>query len=815
MTVLRLTLLGAFALAGPDGAPIRIETRKARAVLALLVMARGRPMPRERLAGMVWSRGETRQALASLSQALYSLRKALGGAADTVLLADVDSVSVDMSRLQVDALALEEAAAEGSDAARRRCLDLYRGPFLDDIAIDTEHAYAEWRAAEQARLEEIARQAGAALMVSWEAQHEAADPAVVDRLLAIDPYAEAAIRVRMRNLAGDGRSAAALEVADRFTERLSADLGIAPSQAFVDLVGALRRGEIAPAYPPSAEVTRGASRSSMRSLAAALAAGLAVALGLVAFNSLRPDPPDGDGMRLLVRPFEAGEGLDAALAEGFGDDLATELVRRAALEVMARESGRLIADSGVPESGASHVLQGRLRRDGDRLVLNLWITNVGTGREVWAGRFSGGARAPRVFRDRVVAQVADRIDLALAPAPEAPLPLPAEAVPEYLRALSALHAGTPEANADALAALAPLHAAHPDAPGPAGALAVAYERLAFEADAYARAADRHWREGYLGLKAVLARAELDHPDLLAARARLALRRLDHAAAEAAARQALRLEPAHVDSLAVLAETQALTGATAEAVATAERVIALAPATPAGGYTALALARFAEGDLAAAEAAAVTALEYARTPSLRLRALVAAITGLRAPGQKAHAAFAELVAAADSRPFAAWRVGDLTYDNPRAATWRRPTGSDAAALITFAVPDLEARFRTGLLAADPQSKPDPTAPAERPMTGAAIRQTLFGQEILGMSSWLVQQGWRQVRTERGALFQVGAFGPLAGAQEGTSHVVGDRLCDRWEWRGTPLESCQRLVFSGAAGRYALIGETGRFDFQLPR
>jgi hypothetical protein len=102
-----------------------------------------------------------------------------------------------------------------------------------------------------------------------------------------------------------------------------------------------------------------------------------------------------------------------------------------------------------------------------------------------------------------------------------------------------------------------------------------------------------------------------------------------------------------------------------------------------------------------------------------------------------------------------------------------------------------------------------------MTGAAIRQTLFGQEILGMSSWLVQQGWRQVRTERGALFQVGAFGPLAGAQEGTSHVVEDRLCDRWEWRGTPLESGQRLVFSGSAGRYALIGETGRFDFRLTR
>ena len=68
MAGLRITLLGAFAVTADGGTPVGIETRKARALLAVLVMARGRPLRRDRLAGMLWSRGQTRQSLASLSQ---------------------------------------------------------------------------------------------------------------------------------------------------------------------------------------------------------------------------------------------------------------------------------------------------------------------------------------------------------------------------------------------------------------------------------------------------------------------------------------------------------------------------------------------------------------------------------------------------------------------------------------------------------------------------------------------------------------------------------------------------------------------------
>ena len=95
----------------------------------------------------------------------------------------------------------------------------------------------------------------------------------------------------------------------------------------------------------------------------------------------------------------------------------------------------------------------------------------------------------------------------------------------------------------------------------------------------------------------------------------------------------------------------------------------------------------------------------------------------------------------------------------------------------------------------------------------IEETLFGQEITGAASWLVQQGWSQVRTETGQLFQTGAFGPLPGAQEGTSRVFEDRLCDRWRWQGEELENCQLVLRLDGPGRYALQGETGVFEFAL--
>lgn len=809
MADLHATLLGSFGVTLPDGTPVLIETRKARALFAILLMAGGRPVPRERVAGMLWSRGETRQALASLSQALYSLRRALHEAVPDVIQADVDAVSVDITRTEVDALALLRASEQGTEEAWQRCLALYRGAFLEDLAIDQEEGFSEWRAAEQARLEELATRAGSGLMAAWEARPDAAAPELVDRLLSIDPYSEAAIRVKMKRLAIEGRTAAALDIAERFAARLSQDLEIEPSPDLKALVEVIRAGNLRTAAEPVHASFAPGHRK--RPIWSAIAAALLVTVTL-SWLWFSQDPlPAPEEMRVLVRPFAAGPGLDDGVAEGFGDDLSTELVRRSSLEILSRESGRLISKEAEQDSGASHVLRGRLREDGDQLVLNLWITDLKDGREVWAGRFAGSAADLRAFRNSVVESVADQIDLALAPAPDPPaLRLLPKAVPDYLRALSLLHAGLPEANAEAVAALTKLLDEHPRAAGPTSALALAYERIAFGTDDYARAAGLHWLEGYLALKALLARSDSKDPSLLSARARLALRRLDYTRAEALARQALRAESGHVEALEVLARTLALTGATEEAIGTANRAIALAPAAPVEGYKAMALAHFHAGDVAAARAAANTGIDLSRVTSLELLVLAAASAALEGDLPQAEAAFNTLVSSVQSRPFRAWRLGDVTYENPRAATWRRPRGGEAALLIGFADPQVQSRLYRGLELADPSISSPGTAPAWHRLSDGEIERAMFGRKINGAASWLVQQGWSQVRTETGQLFQSGAFGPIPGAQEGASRVFDDHLCDRWLWQGEELESCQLVLHAEDFG-YALHGETGVFPF----
>src|SRR4051794_5493563 len=71
----------------PDGADALPRARKARAVLAYLCLAGGRPIPRVRLAGEIWERVPDAQAPVSLRQALLDLGRALGALRSDLLVA--------------------------------------------------------------------------------------------------------------------------------------------------------------------------------------------------------------------------------------------------------------------------------------------------------------------------------------------------------------------------------------------------------------------------------------------------------------------------------------------------------------------------------------------------------------------------------------------------------------------------------------------------------------------------------------------------------------------------------------------------------
>src|SRR5580692_11912829 len=142
-----LQLLGRFVLAVKDGTEIRISARKSRALIAYLALQPGMTASREQLATLLWGDRSDELARQNLRQCLVSLRRDLPPAASNLLAIDSHSVGLRSRHLSVDVHELA-ALADATDLCRlERAVDLYRGPFLADLSIETE-AFEEWVRAE-------------------------------------------------------------------------------------------------------------------------------------------------------------------------------------------------------------------------------------------------------------------------------------------------------------------------------------------------------------------------------------------------------------------------------------------------------------------------------------------------------------------------------------------------------------------------------------------------------------------------------------------------------------------------------------------
>jgi adenylate cyclase len=259
-----LRLLGAFAVEVNVGRPISVALRskKARALLAYLAMKPDWRASREELATLLWGDTTDAQARHSLRQCLLSLRQDLHLAPDLFELGR-DSVELRAQALSVDARELAGMAASGEPGDLDRAAELWRGPFLADLALDTEE-FDAWREREQERL------AGVAARV-FEAQGAAADAAgngeralaAADRLVTLDPTREDRQRVALKMIARHRGRDAALDRARQLTALLRTELDVAPEAATRALIEEIREAEIepAPALLPSPRRGEGGERS--------------------------------------------------------------------------------------------------------------------------------------------------------------------------------------------------------------------------------------------------------------------------------------------------------------------------------------------------------------------------------------------------------------------------------------------------------------------------------------------------------------------------------------------------------------------------
>jgi TolB-like protein/Tfp pilus assembly protein PilF len=127
--------------------------------------------------------------------------------------------------------------------------------------------------------------------------------------------------------------------------------------------------------------------------------------------------------RIAVLYFEAlgGDPEDAFLAAGLTEDLVVDLARVAALEVAARGEVLPYRDRGLPprtiarELGAAYVVQGSVRRAGQRSRISAQLVRASDGRAIWAERYDRTVEDLFDLQADVSRRIVDALQIQLGP----------------------------------------------------------------------------------------------------------------------------------------------------------------------------------------------------------------------------------------------------------------------------------------------------------------------------------------------------------------------------------------------------------------
>jgi TolB-like protein len=422
--LLQVRLLGGFDLRSGHGRDAPPLGRKVRALLACLALSAGKPWPREKLMALLWSDRGEQQARASLRQALAELRRVLGE--PSPLRAEHDAVSLDPAMIALDAVEFERLAKAGrlDEAAA-----LYRGPLLDGHGV-RDDAFEEWLRVERSRLHDLAVDALDRLAAS---QSGDATMKTAQRLLQLDPAREETHRLLMRLYAAVDQRAQALRQYQQCCDALQREL-----QAQPDIETERLYRQIQDEAMPAATVGPAAPDAA---------------------------PALGSKPSIAVLPFEnlSGDPEQEYFADGMVEEITMALSRMRWLFVIARNSsftykGRAVDVKQVGrELGVRYVLEGSVRKAGNRVRIAGQLIDASTGAHLWADRFEGELEDIFNLQDQVTANVVGTIRPKLERAEiERAKRKPTESLDAYdyfLRGAACLYRWTREANDEALTLL--------------------------------------------------------------------------------------------------------------------------------------------------------------------------------------------------------------------------------------------------------------------------------------------------------------------------------------------------------------------------
>ena len=393
MAVLKLKLLGGFELEGADRQ--RLPTRKAEALLAYLVMPAGRTHSREKLASLLWGdRGDVK-ARHCLAQTLHLVRKTLGANSINPLRADSRTIAVDESSVDVDVATFEKFAAQKTKDALAQAASLYKGDFLGGMHV-REVAFESWLLGEQRRLHNMAENALEALLQQqFDKDEDDAAAETALQLLNLDPTNESVHRTLMRIYYRADRREAAIRQYLSCAEHLSRELGIEPDKKTTSLYREISNNLIAcrrlaeAKGNPSEDVSIPHSAKDRPSIA------------VLPFANLSRDPDQ------------------EFFADGIVEDVITVLSRFPSLFVIARSSTFTYKDHVIDitqvarELGVRYVVEGSVRKAGNRVLITARLIDAASGNHLWADRFNGSLDDVFELQDQITEQIVIGVEPAI------------------------------------------------------------------------------------------------------------------------------------------------------------------------------------------------------------------------------------------------------------------------------------------------------------------------------------------------------------------------------------------------------------------
>ncbi len=183
--------------------------------------------------------------------------------------------------------------------------------------------------------------------------------------------------------------------------------------------------------PPGKSITHRTGRKLMVGIAIIVA----LALAMEAFHLARRTPLRGSGKSaqaesvvpeksIAVLPFEnlSDEKNNAYFADGIQDDVLTSLAKIQDLKVISRTSTLLYGGKETPnlrtirrELGVASVLEGSVRRAGNRVLVNVQLVNTASGGYLWAERYDRTLADSLSLQGELATEIASALRATLSP----------------------------------------------------------------------------------------------------------------------------------------------------------------------------------------------------------------------------------------------------------------------------------------------------------------------------------------------------------------------------------------------------------------